>query len=241
MSQTTPSEASRGKRPSAKFLLVLAGDLGSVVDDAEDGETAGTSWLDKLDIEVGDDLVEALRKIFTITYRSDFTENAEERMLTEIRDLATAALRPFTAALKSLRLKPVGVDPEWKDESAKVFKFVIVPAKALRTKIKVDRGKKARFVDIFETASADGLFVAARKILALTFAEVFTRRERQRVLWEIRRIAADVLVPLNPIIEEMELEPVAMPQRPFDDHDNGDDEEAGKQVPDRPVQVNELP
>jgi len=209
------SAIDESKPQRSRFVFVYAGDLDGVTDDPEEGSKERKSWLDQLEAPIGDELLVALRQAFTITYRQDYAEGAAERMLAEIRKLATDALRPCDAILRALRHKPLGADPPER-HGAKVFKFVVASVRDLSRKVTVeDTKEKARFIDVVESAPADGALIALRKIVSLTFSEVFTKKDRRRLLWEIRHLAAEALVPLNAQLEDIEYEPVAMPTRPF--------------------------
>jgi hypothetical protein len=76
------------------------------------------------------------------------------------------------------------------------------------------------------------MIVALRKVVTLTFEEVFDYRADAKVLFDVRRLIAAALVPCNPLLEEIEVEPVAAPQRAFQEDDDEDsDQEAEPEAP----------
>ena len=202
-----------GDLGDAKFAIVFGGDLDAVQED--DGPDEGKTWLETTDAPIADELLSSLRQIMSITYRQDFDDDAEERMLGDIRALAIKALSPLGDMLAKLRLKPVKTDA--KDESARVFKYVVVPRRLLNRRVTVsDSDKKSRLGDLVQSAPADTVIRNLRKALSITFSEVFSYNERRKALWEIRQLAAEALVPLNMQLEEIEIEPVGMPILPFE-------------------------
>jgi hypothetical protein len=147
-------------------------------------------------------------------------------MLAEIRKLATDALAQYGDILRKLRLKPVPSDK--KGERVKLFMFVIVSIRDIVRRVTVEEtGKKARAIDVIDSAPADTALRNLRKILSITFEEVFNRKEMRRSLWRIRQLAAEALVPLNPMLEAIEVEPVGMPTLGFDE-EMYDEEEQGE-------------
>jgi hypothetical protein len=71
------------------------------------------------------------------------------------------------------------------------------------------------------------LIITLRKVVTLTFEEVFDYRAYAKLLFDVRRLIAAALVPCNPLLEEIEVEPVAAPQRDFQEDDDEDsDQEA---------------
>lgn len=57
----------------------------------------------------------------------------------------------------------------------------------------------------------DNVVCALRKIVSDTFSEMHTEEDHERVLREIRNQIADVLPPLNELLEAIEIEPIAVP------------------------------
>ena len=92
-------------------------------------------------------------------------------------------------------------------------------------------GAQRRLLTLIQTTPADSsmseVIVALRKVVTLTFEEVFDYRAYAKLLFTVRRLIAAALVPCNPLLEEIEVEPVAAPQRPFqEDDDEESDQEA---------------
>jgi len=76
-------------------------------------------------------------------------------------------------------------------------------------------GAPRRLLTLIQTTPADEVIVALRKVVTLTFEEVFDYRAYAKVLFDVRRLIAAALVPCNPLLEEIEVEPVAAPQWAF--------------------------
>ena len=209
-------KAKAGTPAKDKLALVFASDFDSVMEDPEPGDQKRKTWLEILEAPAADDLMISMRTIFSITYRHDLDDDAEQKMLADIRKLATDALAPLGDILRKLRLKPVSTDK--KDDGVKLFKYVVVNIRDISRRVTVeDTGDKARVIDVIPSAPADRLITNLRRVLSLTFEEVFSRMDLRRLLWQIRRLAAEALVPLNTQLEEIEVEPVGMPTLPFDE------------------------
>ena len=100
------SERPRQRRP--RLVLVYVGDLDSTEIEDADGSGKPTSLLGKVDHFVADDLLIALRTIFTLTYSKDTSLASLEKTVREIRHATVGALRGLGPMLKTLRLKPLG-------------------------------------------------------------------------------------------------------------------------------------
>jgi hypothetical protein len=136
-------------------------------------------------------------------------------VLVDIRHTAIRVLGELGPMLDLLRLPRVDGDKSFeRDESAKLFKYMIVPAKELKRRVDVEGERKRHsLADLFQTFPADPAIQALRQVLSMTFSEATTRHQHERILEDIRFLAAEVLVPCNQILEEIEREPVAMPTR----------------------------
>jgi hypothetical protein len=89
---------------------------------------------------------------------------------------------------------------------------MIVPAKELRRRVSVEGSRRRqRLVDLLEHLPADPVVTALRRVLTMTFQEATTPHQHDRILEDIRYVAATALVPCNVFLERMEIEPVAMP------------------------------
>ena len=143
----------------------------------------------------------------------------------QIHALCVDALKPLAAVLTALRLKPVA---PWTEEDRKktfIFKYVFCPREEADIKVECE-GAQPRLLTLIEATPADDVIVALRKVVTLTFEEVFDYRAHTKVLFDVRRLIAAALVPCNPLLEEIELEPVAAPRRPFqEDGDEDSDQE----------------
>lgn len=210
------SEPKTRKTQPAKYRLVYAADLANVSEDAEDTGPEERTWLYQLDPPIADRLLVSLRQILTITYRQDDAEDAYSRKLEDIRKLAAKALGPLDSILRALRQKPLHADlPQ--NELPQIYKFVIASDRDLQRKVLLeDPRTKARFIGLIESAPADPLFIALRRIVSLTFFEVFGRKDQKKPLWQIRHTAAEALVPVNALLEQIEIEPAAIPTLEFD-------------------------
>jgi hypothetical protein len=155
---------------------------------------------DELQFPLGDPILLALRESFTLTYprRLDFIEPKE--MLSRIREVAAAALKPLGDVLTKLKLSSVGKFEQ--DEGAvTVFKLVIAPIEKVTSPL-----DPAAFVP------ADPVIIALREVLTLSFSEAYSERDYAQVFAKVRKLAAKTLIPYNDVLEYLEIEPVAMPR-----------------------------
>jgi hypothetical protein len=132
------------------------------------------------------------------------------------------ALKPLAAVLIALRLKPVAPETEEDRKKSFVFKYVFCPRKEADIKVECD-GSQRRLLTQIQATPADEVIVALRKVVTLTFEEVFDYRADAKLLFDVRRLIAAALVPCNPFLEEIEVEP----QRPFQEED---DEESDREA-----------
>jgi hypothetical protein len=155
---------------------------------------------DELQFPLGDPILLALRESFTLTYprRLDFIEPKE--MLSRIREVAAAALKPIGDVLTRLKLAPVGKFVQ-EDGAVTVFKVVIAPIEKVTTPL-----NPAHYFP------ADPVIVALREVLTLSFSEAYSERDYARVFAKIRKLAAKALIPYNDVLEYLEIEPVAKPK-----------------------------
>ncbi len=209
-----------------RLVLVYAGDLATTEDEHPKGVEPTTTLLDKLDTTVGDSLLIALRRAFTATYCQDTSLRGLEGIIREIRQGAVDGLRGMGPMLATLRLKPLGPGELPDDDSPKVHKLSLVRTRTLPKRIKVEgEAGMSLFLDVIRWASAEPLLVSLRQIASLTFGELITRKAYARAVWSIRQLAAGALAPLNEWLEAINLEPVAMPLRKYDDDEWEDDPE----------------
>lgn len=197
-----------------RYVLAIAGDLGSCVAESEkSGEE--TSLLDELDCPVGDDLLVAVRKTYSLTYSRKSSLGQIKKTVLRMRELLSSALHPLAEVTDAMKLKPVGHDKSWDEaDDVRVFKFVLASVKELEVKVEVEHEggiRRCLLLDQIKTQPADPLLIAARDLVSLTFQEVFSPLEHRRLLGEIRRRAAEVLVPFNWCLESIDVEPVAIP------------------------------
>lgn len=147
---------------------------------------------------LGDPSLEALREVFSLTYPGRMWEADSKARLEKIRDTAVGPLKELAPQLASLGLEAVGAPV--KEGKAAIFKLVIIPSEKLPPTIKPS-----------ELVQADTIIIALRKVLTFTFSEAYEIPEFTNIFAKIRKIAALALVPYNPILEYLEIEPVAKP------------------------------
>jgi hypothetical protein len=218
-----------------KFYFVSAGQLDSVKLDKREQVDDAKTLFELLTVPIADPCLRSLRRIMSLTYFESL-ERTGEICLAEIRSLAIKTLGELGTELESLGLRRVDLDRSYRREQrAQVLQYLIVPDKALRRRVRVKSSTtRPTLAEVFQPIPADPAIRALREILSLTFTEATTSSQQDRVLEDIRYLAAVALVPCNPILEEMEMEPVAMPTwRRFVDgvdtfdgpDDSGDDED----------------
>jgi len=224
------------KRP--KYFFVFAEDLANIVEDSDDREKKESVEQEYLGCPIGDEVLIALRKAFTHTYFSEDQLRPRKEAVDEIRRVALDALCPLSAILQRLKL-PAASNPNPDEKGCGVFKYVIAPAKQVRQRVKDEAtGRHVPLIQLIMAEPADHTVRALRHVLKLTFSEVYTDNDYNNLLAEIRRIAADVLLPLNWMLEEIEVEPVAIPKvlgdephlQDEDGPESGEDEGANAEV-----------
>jgi hypothetical protein len=222
-------EAANQKR--VKFFFVHNDDLEAVKLDEDEKVDDAETLFELLQAPIGDPCLTVLRRIMSMTYL-DSLERTSEMCVHDIRALAIKPLGELGTELEALKLLRVDADPSFeRDRSAQVFQYNIVRAKELRRRVHV-KGSRQRqpLIEIFKHIPADPAIRALREILSITFREATTPRQLDRILEDVRYAAAAALVPCNPFLEQIGLEPVAMPTwRRFvdgvDTLDGSDDED----------------
>lgn len=220
-----------------RFVFVHSNDLDSVKLDKDEKVDDAETLLELLQAPIGDACLIALRRILTLTYVQS-PEPTSETAVRDIRGLTIKPLGELGKELEALKLARVDADRSFEhDRSAQVFQYNIVPAKELRRQVRVEGGPRLQSLDeIFICIPADPAIRELREILSMTFREATTPRQLDRNIEDIRYAAAEVLVPSNTILEQIELEPVAMPTwRRFvngvDTLDGSDDDAIRVEVP----------
>jgi hypothetical protein len=210
-------EETEKKKPS-RLLLIAADDLHSTVFDKQEDDRKENTLMDKLEPPVGDSLLIALRRIFSLTYIDSTNLEKIKKAFSEIRQYAIDALEDYGPMLSSLRLKAIKTDKENNKNKVLIFKYVVVYSRDLKFKVKMEEtGQTLPMSEVTETAEADDLLIGLRKIISLTFSEIFNYRDYIASLFEIRMISSKALVPLNSWLEGIDLEPVAMPTKQYDE------------------------
>jgi hypothetical protein len=197
------------------WVIVYADALSQVSESDKrdfEGELEG-NFLEKLQCPTADDVLRALRKCFSITYPAEHSDESYKQAVDQIRGVAREALLSLgDELLTSLHLKPVGQPPS--ESTIKVHVILFVFARKADLDIKaVHEGKAVRLLDLLSHWPADQLVVALRRILTMTFGEVYEGEQHLETLHEIRRLVAEVLVPYNHLLEELEIEPIAKPKK----------------------------
>lgn len=196
----------------SKYRFVSGDDLDSVVLDEDEKTRDASTLLELTPAPLGDPVLVALRRALTLTYDSAETRSSEE-CLREIRAIAIPALGELGNELEALRLPRVDADPSFRrDRGAKVFMYLIVPNEELSRKVKVDgKGRKVALRGVIPHLPADAAIQALRRVLSLTFEEATTPTQHDRILEDVRFVAAEALAPCNELLEAIEVEPVAVP------------------------------
>jgi hypothetical protein len=222
-------ETAKDPKRHSRLVFVFTEHLDvALLEEEEKAKPDHKTLLEQLDPEIGDDLLIALRKIFSLTYTDRFEIKDLDKVVSRIKSLAVRALKPFAPMLETLKQKPLKakLTQEEMDEP-KIHKYCLVRRSGHRFMTKdAETDDLAPLVKLIPTADADGVLIALRKILSETFSEMFEYRDLKRSLYEIRMLAATALVPLNEWLEEIELEPVAMPSRPFQEPEENEEEES---------------
>jgi hypothetical protein len=148
---------------------------------------------------LGDPLLIALRESFSLTYPRRLEHIESKVMLEKIRNLASDALKPVGEILAQLKLPPVGKF-ETEEGVATIFKLIIAPVEKLAPRIAPEA-----------CIPADPVVIALREVLSLSFSEAYSDQDYGVVFAKVRKLAATTLIPYNEILEDLEVEPVAMP------------------------------
>lgn len=230
------------KRP--KFLFVHSSDLDSVKLDEDERVDGAETLMELLQAPIADPCLTALRKIMSMTYFESL-ERTSELCVRDIRGLAIGVLGELGKELEALSLTRVDADRSFEhDRSAKVFQYMIVPAKELRRRVRVEgRRDRPSLHELFTHIPADPAIRALREILTMTFREATTPNQFDRILEDVRFAAAAALVPCNAMLEQIEVEPVAMPtwRRFVDGVDTLDGSDEGEEADERPALPPMLP
>jgi len=202
------------KRPL--FLIVFTDDLCRVGDDRvladraleDDDNYPEVSLMDKLQCPVADEVLIALRKSFSLAFpRNPFMDGLKESM-TEIRRIGAEALKPMPEVLLGLGLRPI---PQIMDDpiNHKVYVTLFAVARSADLQINVKTATRSkRLLSTIDHFPADPLIWALREVVSDTFLEMHDEDEHSKVLKDIRRKINNVLLPYNPLLEAIEIEPI---------------------------------
>jgi hypothetical protein len=167
------------------------------------------SPLDELDYFPADDLLDALRQSFSLTYLDDLSLKGMRNSLAKIRRLGVDVLKMMPKALADLGLKPV---PTNEDDPALnktvMFKFAFMREADLNIKVTFE-GKKRRFLDLLDYEIATPLIQTMREVVADTFEEAFDDDQHERLLRRIRGRIWKTLPAYNVCLESIGIEPIA--------------------------------
>jgi hypothetical protein len=197
------------------WLVVYASALSRIAEsDKQDFEgELEDNLLDKLQCPTADDVLSALRKCFSLSYPGEHSDDGYKQAIANIRDIARQALMPIgDEVLESLRLKPVGQPAP--EDKFKVDVLLFVFARKADLDIKAQHeGKSVRLLDLLEHWPADDLITTLRRILTISFSEMYTGDQYHDALNQMRHMIAEVLLPYNVLLEAIEVEPIAMPTK----------------------------
>ena len=238
-------QAAHQKR--VKFFFVHSSDLDAVKLDEDEKVDGAETLLELVQAPIADPCLVALRRIMSRTYFESL-ERTSEVCVREIRALTIKPLGELGKELEFLKLARVDADRSFEhDHSPQVFQYNIVAAKELRRRVNIEgsRGRQ-RLDELFKLIPADPAIRTLREILTMTFREATTPHQLDRILEDIRYAAATALVPCNSILEQIEVEPVAMPTwrrfvDGFDTLEPSDDELEDTMVPRTDVPLLPLP
>lgn len=167
------------------------------------------SLMDELKCPIGDELLIALRKAFSLTFpRNPFITGLREA-LAEIRRVGVDSLKPMPEVLLDLELPPI--PPVMNDPvltKTRIFQFLLARRKDLDIAVKVN-GKRRRLLDLAEHEDATALITTLRSVVTDTFEEAHSEDQHSAILKRIRRKIHDVLPPFNACLESIEVEPIA--------------------------------
>lgn len=204
--------APRSSPPRSKLVFVSGSDLDSVKLDKDEQVDGAETLMELLQPALGDPCLNALRRILSLTYATADQRSSEVCVL-DIRRLAIKPLGALGKELGLLRLPRVDADKSFeRDHSAQVFLYMIVSAKELRRHVSVEGNRRREsLAELFDHLPADPVVTALRQVLSMTFQEATTPNQHDRIIEDIRYVAATALVPCNVFVERMEIEPAAMP------------------------------
>ncbi len=202
----------KARQTRARFQFVFGSDLDCVELDEDERTPDASTLLELLSPPLGDPLLATLRKSLAMTYAGADLRSSEE-CLRNIRAIAITTLGELGDQLEKLRLARIDADPSFqRGHSAQVFKYVIVATGDLRRRVTVaESGRRAALRDLIASTPADAALRALRQVLSLTFEEATTPAQHDRLLEEIRFVAAKALAPCNELLEAIEIEPVVVP------------------------------
>lgn len=216
-------EANGKKARLPKFAIVSADDVFQVfVEEPSKYAVEKDPQLNETakDWPVADHVLIALRQAYSLTYapRVDSANDDSKVRLEKIRELCARALRGFSKELKALRLPEVGVDPD-QEKPGCIFKYMVAPLSKLKARvINADTNEKVPLIELIDWHPADAAIEGCRKVLSTTFEEAFKADDYSRIFAKIRKLSAITVEPYNGILEEIEIEPVALPRRYGDEH-----------------------
>lgn len=175
----------------SNYRFVSADALDSVVLDEGEKTRDASTLLELLTTPFGDPVLVALRRALTLTYDAAETRSSEE-CVRQIRALAIPVLGELGDELEALGLARVDADSSFqRDRSPKVFMYLILPNAELSRKVKVNgQGRKIALHGVIPHLPADPAIRAPRRVLSLTFEEAATPTQHERIIEDIRFVAA---------------------------------------------------
>lgn len=164
---------------------------------------------EELERHVADPILVSLRKSFTLTFpENPFIDGLTEALM-EIRRVCVEALIDMPEALEDLGLPPIPpVDDDKRVGKPQVFRFAFAKATDLRIKVKYEKRMRSLF-NLLEPDQGDELICTTRNIVTLTFSEMHSEEQHEKVLLEIRKSIWDVLPAYNEYLVAIEVEPIA--------------------------------
>ena len=200
-----------GRNRSRCLYVVVEAQLLHWIDkerNLEPGVELKESFADDLYCPIGDPLLKALRRAFSLTYPTNpFVEGMSEA-ITEIRRIGIETLIEMPEVLDDLALKPIPrplLEPPPKGD---VFLYYLVKASDLRISVIYEKRKKS-LRNLVETYPADVLVRTLRALVSDSFAEMHAEQEHRAVLNDMRSKVWAVLPAYNGLLREIEVEPIA--------------------------------
>lgn len=200
-------------RPRKKpvYLVVEAAIIGAIGKDrilVLDTDPAG-NLMEELECPRFDELLIALRKAFSLTFRTNPFMDGPHEALEEIRRIGVDALRTIPEVLEELHLKSVPpLNSDDRDSKVVLFHYCMARSADLQLNVKFN-GKTRKLVDLVDGRPADEVVRVLREVVSNTFEEMHGIGQQEAVLRRIRHRIGSLLPAFNDLLAKIEIEPIA--------------------------------